>query len=64
MRNVIERLKGKVVEVRKVVSFRPKDRNEGGRRGNRIEQVRLNNLAVRSEERKGKQCEWITVKGA
>ena len=38
-----DRLKGKVEEVRKEVSVSPKIRIEGGRSGNRIEHVELNN---------------------
>ena len=58
----VDRLKGKV-EVRKQVSVRPKNRIEGGRSRNGIEQVGLNNFRVRSEEGTGKQGEWIKVKG-
>ena len=48
----VDRLKGKV-EVRKQVSVRPKNRIEGGRSRNGIEQVGLNNFRVRSEEGTG-----------
>ena len=32
---------------------------KGGRIGNGLGQVRLNNVRAGSEERTGKQCEWI-----
>ena len=57
MREEVDRLKGKVVEVRKKASVMPKNRSEGGRSGNGIEQVRLNNARARSEEGTGKQGE-------
>ena len=62
-RNLREVVEGKVEELRKEVSVRPKNINEGGRSGNGIEQVRLNNIIVRREERNGNQCDWIKVKG-
>ena len=43
LRKEVDRLKGKVEEVRKEVSVSPKIRIEGGRSGNRIEHVELNN---------------------
>ena len=52
-RNLRE-LKGKVEEVRKKVSVRPKNKAEGGRSENGIGQVRLNNVRTRSEEGTGK----------
>ena len=57
MREEVDRLNGKVEKVRKQVSV------EGGRSGNGIEQVGLNNDRVRSEEGTGKQHKWIKVKG-
>ena len=55
--------KEKVEEVKKEVSGRPENRAEGGRSGNGIEQVRVNNFRARNEEGTGKQGEWIKVKG-
>ena len=52
LREEVGRLKGKV-EVRKEVSIRPKNRAEGGRSKNGIEQVRLSNVRGRSEEEPG-----------
>ena len=63
LREEVCRLNGKLEGVRKEVSVRPKNRAERGRSGNEIEQVRLNNVRCRSEERTGKQGEWIEVKG-
>ena len=58
LREEVNRLRGKVKEIRKEVSIRLKIRAEGGRNGNRIGQIRLNNYArTRSEEGTGKQCE-------
>ena len=62
LREEADRLKGKVEELRKENSVRPKNWAEGGRRGNGIEQVRLNNVWAKSEEGTGKQGEWIKVK--
>ena len=45
---MVHSLKGKVEE-RKLV--RPKNRVEGGRSGNGIKQIKLNNVSVTSEER-------------
>ena len=50
--------KGKV-EVRKEVSIRPKNRVEGDRNGNGMEQVRLNNVRAKCEEETGKHGEWL-----
>ena len=49
LREEVDRLKGKVEEVRNEVSVRPKNRAEGGRSKNGIEQVILNNVRSRSE---------------
>ena len=57
-RNLIEkidRLKEKIEEVKKEVSVRTKNRAEGGRSENGIEQVGLNNFIARSEEGTRKQ---------
>ena len=43
MREELDILEGKVEEVKKEVSIRPKNRIEGGRSRNRIEQVGLSN---------------------
>ena len=48
MREEVDRLKGKMEEVVMEVSIRSKNRVEGGRNGNGIEQVRSNNVRVRS----------------
>ena len=42
MREEVDRLKGKIEEVRKEASVRPKNRTKGGS-GNSMEQVSLNN---------------------
>ena len=63
LREEVDNLKGKVEEIRKEVSVRPKNRVEGGRRGNGTKQIILNNTRTKSEERTGKQGEWIMVKG-
>ena len=55
LREFIDRLKGKAEEVRKEISVRPRNRAEGGRSGNGIDQIRLNNVRVRSEKGTGKQ---------
>ena len=57
-----DRLKEKIEEERKEVSVRPKNKDEGGRIKNSIEQVRLNNVGARSEEGSRKQVERIKVK--
>ena len=54
MREEVNRLNGKVEELRKKVSVRPKNRIEEGRSENEIEQVRLNNVRSKSEEGTGK----------
>ena len=59
LREELDRLKGKVEEVRKEVNVRSKNRVEGGRSGNETEHVRLD----KSKEGAGKQDEWIQVKG-
>ena len=56
LRKEVDRLKRRVEEVRNNVG-------EGGRSGNGIEQVILNNVRTTSEEGTGKQGEWIKVKG-
>ena len=43
----------------KEVSVRPRNKVEGGRDENEIEQARLNNVKVRSEQGSVKQGEWI-----
>ena len=62
MREEVDGLKGKVEEVRKEVSVNPKNRAEGSRSGNGIEQVKLYNVRAKSEEGTGRQVEWIKVK--
>ena len=54
---------GKVGEVRKQVSVRPKNRVEGGKNRNGVEQDILNNFKIKNKEGTGKQNEWIKVKG-
>ena len=56
-------VKGESRRSTKEVSVKLKNRVEGGKSGNGIEQVRLNNVRVRSEKGTGKQGEWIKVKG-
>ena len=51
------------LELRNEVSVRPKNRAEGGRSKNGIEQVTLNNVRGRSEEGPGRQEEWVIVRG-
>ena len=63
MREDVDRLKGKVGEVRKQVSVRPKNRVEGGKNRNGVEQDILNNFKIKNKEGTGKQNEWIKVKG-
>ena len=62
LKEEVDRLKGKVEEVRKEVSIRQKNRTEEGRSRNRIVQVRLNNDRVRSEDGRRMQGEWTKVK--
>ena len=45
LRKEADRLTGKVEEARQEVSVRPKNRAEGGKNGNGIEQVRLNSVS-------------------
>ena len=60
MREEIDKLKGKVEEVVKEFSVRPKNMVEEGRSGNGIEWIRLIMLELSEEgKRKG---EWIKVK--
>ena len=63
MREDVDRLKGKVGEVRKQVSVRPKNRVEGGKNRNGVEQDILNNFKIKNKEGTGKQNEWIKVQG-
>ena len=63
MKEEVDRLKEKIEVVRKEVSVRPKNRVKWDRNGNGIEQIKLNNIRVRSDEGTGKQGEWIKVKG-
>ena len=63
MREEVDSLKEKLEEVRKEVSVRPKNRDEGGRSGNGREHVRLNTVRTKSEGGTGNQGEWIIVKG-
>ena len=63
MREEVDKLKGKVKEVRNEVSVTPKNKVEGGRSKNGIEQVRLSNVRGRSEEGPGRQEEWAKVRG-
>ena len=62
LREEVDRLKGKVEEVRIEISVRPKNKAEEVEVGFLIGQIRLNNVRTRSEEGTGKQCEWIKVK--
>ena len=63
LRKEVDRLKGKVEEVRKEVDVRPKIRIELCSSRNRIEQVGLINDRVRSEDGREMQGEWTKVKG-
>ena len=61
MREEVERLKGKIDEVRKEVNIKSKNRAEGGRSRNGVTQVRLNNVRAKSEKGLEKQGERIKV---
>ena len=54
MREEVNRLKGKMEEVRKEISVRPKNIVEGGRSRKGIEQIRLNNVRNKSKGGTGK----------
>ena len=62
LREEVDKIKVKVEEVRKQVSVKSKNRTEGGRSWNRLEQVIFNNVRARTEEGPGKQGEWIKVR--
>ena len=51
MKEEVNRLMGKVEEIRNEVSVRPKNRAEGGKSKNKIKQVRLSNVRGNSEGR-------------
>ena len=61
MKEEVDRLKEKIEEVGNYVCVRPKNRVEGGRTRNGLEQDRLNNIRA-SEEGLGKEGELIKVK--